>query len=106
MKINDYLRQNADIRTKAKLYTYWCPGCNCCHTINDTWEIHNLEPFDISPSVLTRSGSPEGPTRCHCFIKEGKIQFLNDCTHELVGKTVDMVPHWADKCEDKEGNKR
>ena len=27
----------------------------------------------------------------HLFIRDGKIQYLNDCTHELAGKTVDMV---------------
>jgi hypothetical protein len=29
---------------------------------------------------------------CHSFIREGKIQFLGDCTHALAGQTVDMVP--------------
>ena len=28
---------------------------------------------------------------CHCFIRNGKIQFLGDCTHELAGKTVDLL---------------
>lgn len=28
---------------------------------------------------------------CHSFIREGKIQFLNDCTHELAGKTVELT---------------
>lgn len=28
--------------------------------------------------------------RCHSFITDGKIQFLGDCTHELVGQTVDL----------------
>lgn len=27
---------------------------------------------------------------CHSFVKDGKIQFLNDCTHELAGQTVDL----------------
>jgi len=30
--------------------------------------------------------------RCHSFIKDGKIQYLDDCTHELKNKTVDLIP--------------
>lgn len=27
---------------------------------------------------------------CHSFVRDGKIQFLGDCTHELAGQTVDL----------------
>lgn len=27
---------------------------------------------------------------CHSFVKDGQIQYLFDCTHELAGKTVDL----------------
>ena len=27
---------------------------------------------------------------CHSFVKDGLIQFLNDCTHRLAGQTVDL----------------
>ncbi len=27
---------------------------------------------------------------CHSFVTHGRIQFLNDCTHELAGQTVDL----------------
>lgn len=30
---------------------------------------------------------------CHSFVKEGRIQFLGDCTHALAGQTVDL-PAW------------
>ena len=30
--------------------------------------------------------------RCHSFVRDGKIQFLNDCTHELKGQTVSLEP--------------
>jgi hypothetical protein len=32
---------------------------------------------------------------CHSFIREGRIEYLGDCTHELAGQTVDM-PDWED----------
>jgi hypothetical protein len=27
---------------------------------------------------------------CHSFVTDGKIQFLNDCTHSLKDQTVDL----------------
>jgi hypothetical protein len=35
-------------------------------------------------------------TVCHSHVRDGKIQFLGDCTHELAGKTVDL-PDWNTK---------
>jgi hypothetical protein len=32
---------------------------------------------------------------CHSFVTDGKIQFLNDCSHALKGQTVDL-PDWDD----------
>lgn len=29
---------------------------------------------------------------CHTFVTDGRIQFLNDCTHALAGQTVDLPP--------------
>lgn len=36
---------------------------------------------------------PKFSTRCHCFVTDGKIIFLQDCSHELAGQTVDMVDY-------------
>ncbi|MGC4033677.1 MAG: hypothetical protein QM754_18485 [Tepidisphaeraceae bacterium] len=30
--------------------------------------------------------------RCHSFVRDGQIEFLGDCTHELAGKTVPLEP--------------
>lgn len=79
----------------------------------------NYENPTFSPSILVRSGhyvpghkkdddieeecwckynkaNPEKAAPftcgiCHSFVKNGKIQYLNDCTHELAGKTIDMI---------------
>lgn len=32
---------------------------------------------------------------CHSFVRNGQIQFLDDCTHDLKGQTVDL-PNWED----------
>lgn len=29
---------------------------------------------------------------CHCFVVDGQMQFLNDCTHSLAGQTIDIPP--------------
>lgn len=72
----------------------------------------NPDKPTFSPSVLVRSGHyvdgdkascwctynaehPDEPDKfhcviCHSFVKDGRIQFLSDCTHPLAGQTVDL----------------
>jgi len=62
----------------------------------------------LSPSILARSGhyvpgfngvcecSGGGEYWgfrcyvCHSFVRDGRIEFLSDCTHPLAGQTVDL----------------
>ena len=55
----------------------------------------------FKPSVLVKTGRAVDPTLpepepgdppevCHSFVTDGRIQFLNDCTHALAGQTVDL----------------
>lgn len=32
-------------------------------------------------------------TRCHLYVRDGMLQFLDDCSHALAGKTVPMVTY-------------
>ena len=52
-----------------------------------TWNGDTEKPT-LKPSVLTSY-----PNRfiCHSFINDGKVQFLSDCTHELVNQTLDLL---------------
>lgn len=56
---------------------------------------HYALPEDQRPEL------PEGfkfdgvDTVCHSFVRDGRIQFLNDCTHALAGQTVDL-PEWGE----------
>jgi hypothetical protein len=103
------------------LLHFWCPGCDQVHNVRVVGEkpwIWNgdTERPTFSPSVLVTyyKISPEGMAMidrgtpppdgqrypgadvvCHSFVKEGRIQFLNDCTHALAGKTVDL-PEWTE----------
>jgi hypothetical protein len=99
---------------------YNCPGCKSIHCIpvdgSRGWSFTGtLENPTIAPSVLTRSGhyapqytkgdgcyctydaehpcEPSGFTCyiCHHFVRDGKIEFLSDCTHHLSGQTVEMA---------------
>ncbi len=49
------------------------PNCKACNYVDD-----DGDPWPFPCGV------------CHSFVKDGKIQFLNDCTHKLAGKTVEL----------------
>jgi len=76
------------------------------HTWGFDW---NLEAPTFTPSLLVHSHktlinhdlvgdaltAPENvreTPQCHSFVREGRWQFLGDCTHGLAGKTYPMVP--------------
>lgn len=73
------------------IYMFQCPGCGYDHWVREegvpSWQIEGIENNrpTVSPSILVR-----GQYICHSFVKEGRIQFLQDSTHNLSGKTVDL----------------
>lgn len=77
-------------------YKFQCPGCKRSHTINDKWDFNgDFEYPTIKPSVLFKGGRFDKnenwiDLRCHSFVTDGKIRFLNDCSHNLAGKTVNL----------------
>ena len=102
--------------TETRL-TWYCPGCKSDHGVPippspRAWQWNgSLNTPTLSPSVLLTSGHHvSGHTgdcwcsvakrrgqppvfdyvRCHSFIREGRIEFLGDCSHELAGQTVEM----------------
>lgn len=54
------------------------PGDDCWCTFNDKRRAEGKEESRFKCTV------------CHSFIKDGMIQFLGDCTHELAGQTVEI----------------
>lgn len=62
------------------------------------WTMHSLDPLHLEPSVLTRSNYNGEPYVCHCFVRNGMIEFLSDCTHALAGQTVPVpdMPTYED----------
>lgn len=44
-------------------------------------------------NIEERLGVPAGNFKCylcHCFVRDGMIEFLGDCSHELRGQTVEL----------------
>lgn len=97
---------------------FWCPGCDEAHgpIVQRerperplwTWNGDRERPT-IAPSLLVRGTVPitdeeharimageriePQPRVCHSFIRDGRIEYLGDCTHALAGQTVD-IPDW------------
>lgn len=86
-----------------------CPGCKGYHLLPVTWlpagrvesphvvgKPHwtfngDMERPTFAPSILSRyTSESKGERVCHSFVREGRIEFLNDCTHALAGQTVDL----------------
>ena len=86
-------------RIESKDETMWmfqCPGCGEHHAFwtrglrGPIWNFNgDVECPTVNPSILVQ-GSPWENRRCHSFIRDGRIQFLEDCTHSLRGQTVEL----------------
>lgn len=82
-----------------KWVAWHCPGCEGGHGVPVSgpraWGFNgDFDSPTLTPSILINvGGANPGCPICHTFIRDGKIQFLNDCTHKLAGQTVD-VPDW------------
>jgi hypothetical protein len=83
-------------------FVFECPGCGYGHAFTvksdePGWPVWSwngdIDKPTFSPSLLVNASRPE--SRCHSFVKDGRIQFRWDCHHELKGKTVDL-PEWED----------
>ena len=92
------------LKQDDELLRFHCPGCDRWHGVqhgSDTgpnWGWNGrLDKPTITPSVLVSypgadagiDGAP--PAVCHSFVTDGRIQFLNDSTHPLAGKTVELL---------------
>ena len=74
-------------------HVIWCPGCNEYHVLSSSWTFNgDLANPTFSPSLLVRwlQGEDKVSVVCHSFIRDGNIQFLDDCTHKLAGQTIEL----------------
>lgn len=83
----------------AEGYHFHCEGCNSSHAVytkghKTKWGFNdNEERPTFTPSILARwtEGIEEKKMVCHSFVTDGKIKYLNDCTHHLKGQTVELL---------------
>jgi hypothetical protein len=80
-------------------YLWWCPGCGEYHGVwteepNSLTQAHwsfngNREKPTFEPSILVGGVDRDGnDRRCHCFIRDGIIEYCGDCSHALAGQKV------------------
>lgn len=91
---------------------FFCPGCDEVHSVKiGIWNFNeDLERPTITPSLLCHSHqtlidkelegdaltAPENVTmspRCHSFITNGYMIYLEDSTHQYAGQTIEL-PDW------------
>ncbi|WP_244497607.1 DUF6527 family protein [Aureimonas sp. AU40] len=90
-------------------YLLHCPGCNQRHRVGPGWSFNDdYDAPTFRPSILVTGVQPltdaeydramggeaiePRPLVCHSFVTDGQIQFLDDCTHALAGRTVPLGP--------------
>lgn len=76
-------------------YWFHCPGCKIPHAFTVppwTWN-GKLEKPTFRPSLLCNRD--HAPSRCHLWMSDGEIIFLQDCHHELRGQVV-PIPEWTE----------
>lgn len=99
--------------TKRDVGSYawiFCPGCKGYHSLrirmpaaptqreidNQRNNIEGLWQFvndDVNKPTFRASllvGNSTPGYRCHSYITNGRMEYLNDCDHELRGTTVDL----------------
>lgn len=101
------------------LVVFYCRGCRCHHGVQTDQAQPNpltgarwlwngsLDSPTFSPSILVRGTMPitddeharimngehidPKPLVCHSFVRNGRIEYLSDCTHEFAGQTLDLL---------------
>lgn len=85
-------------RGSEVLVYFVCPGCKHGHAYRisggpgPVWDWNgDLDKATFSPSLLNTKtwGDPPVNKICHLYVKNGQIEFLPDCSHDLKGQTVD-----------------
>lgn len=99
-----------EVENKRGYFLFVCPGCQMCHFVNTnpeygtTWQFNkDIDKPTVSPSLLVKYPffhsfdrneigvkGTEYTAVCHSFIRDGRIEYLSDCTHELKNKIVDI----------------
>jgi hypothetical protein len=76
---------------------FFCPGCGYYHSFRvsnggdesiPVWEWNgSMDKPTFSPSLMVNRGTD---SQCHSFVRNGQIQYLDDCWHSLKNTTVEI----------------
>lgn len=77
---------DADGNTEERFF-FWCPGCNSYMWFDlKRWKWNgDFEHPTVEGSILF-----QGEERCHLHIRNGNLEFCDDCTHALVSQVYPM----------------
>lgn len=101
-----------DGRPFPERWGFYCPGCRAelqrrqaageldiddesCHDLSlhmmNVRDVHrfngDVERPTFEPSIMAH-GAPS--VVCHSYVRAGRIQYLDDCTHAMRGTTIDL----------------
>jgi hypothetical protein len=80
-------------------YMISCPGCRGHHALwvephrpgAYAWQFNgNPESPTFHPSFKVTWTEPSGPKVCHFHVREGRIDFCQDSTHAMAGKSAPL----------------
>lgn len=81
-------------------YLIECPACKSPHVFDKRWTFNgDYNKPTFSPSMKSSWGGTIDPVSnrievpeqvCHSFVRDGKIEFLNDCTHDMKNSVVEL----------------
>jgi hypothetical protein len=83
---------------------FFCNGCCMPHSLTvgagpgPRWGYNgNAEAPTFTPFVLVSWKNKQGDLAkvCHSFVTDGRIHYLDNCTHALAGQTIDL-PNWEE----------
>lgn len=89
---------DAKVRSWGTRWRFHCPGCGHAHVVHShadgkpLWDLSGtIDNPTIHPSIKVTGADDKGDeTICHSFVRNGRIEFLTDCTHDLKGQTVEL----------------
>jgi hypothetical protein len=61
------------------------------HSFDERWTFNgDFDKPTFSPSLLVRYPWKDKDRRCHLFLTDGKIKYMNDCSHNMSGETIEL----------------
>lgn len=95
---------SSDVKFAIKSYdgerdvrlVFHCPGCHFIHSIrvsgeSPVWQFNgDVDHPTVHPSIRVQWYHGDDDRCCHSFLEDGRLRFLDDCTHDLAGQTVDV----------------